>query len=57
MMNIPKSDAETLSLWEYEALLWHWNDAHETGSDVEAPDPERTMALLDRINADPRLIH
>lgn len=55
MMNIPPSDARELSLWEYEALLWHWNDAHDI--EVEAPDPEIAIPLLERINADPRLIN
>lgn len=41
-------------MWEYEALLYHWNEAHSTG-DVQAPDPATAIPLLDRINADPRL--
>ncbi len=57
MMNIPVEAAAALALWEYEALLWHWNDAHSSGDDIEAPDPERAIAMLDRINADPRLTH
>jgi len=55
MMNIPPSEAKRMDLWTYEAMLWNWNDAHDT--EVEPPDPERTVALLDRINADPRLTH
>lgn len=55
MMGIPPGEAKTLSLWEYEALLWNWNESHSTDGDIEPPDPEQTMALLDRINADPRL--
>lgn len=43
-----------MSLWEYEALLQHWNKAHGS-DDVEAPDHARTQKLIDRINADPRL--
>lgn len=54
MMNIPPSDAKAMSLWEYEALLHHWNSAHKT-DDVQAPDHESTQKLIDRINADPRL--
>ncbi len=57
MMNVPPSEARCLSLWEYEALLYHWNEAHSAGDDVEAPDPEKALALLDRINSDPRLTH
>lgn len=54
-MNIPPSEAKSLSLWEYEAILSEWNDAHDYGDDMAAPDPETTQALLDKINADPRL--
>jgi hypothetical protein len=54
-MNIPPSEAKALSLWEYQALLWQWNEAHNYDADGEAPDAERTQELLDRINADPRL--
>lgn len=57
MMGIGPGDARELSLWDYEALLYHWNDAHQSGDDVEAPDPARALAMLDRINADPRLTH
>lgn len=57
MMNVPPSEARGLSLWEYEALLFHWNEAHSTSDDPGPPDPEVVMPLLDRINADPRLIH
>ncbi len=57
MMNVPPSEARCLSLWEYEALLHGWNEAHSAGDDVEAPDPAKALALLDRINSDPRLTH
>lgn len=56
MMNIPPSEAKALSLWEYESLLYHWNEAHG-GSDDDAPDPEVAIPLLERINADKRLTH
>lgn len=54
MMNIPPSEARQLSYYDYQALLWNWNDA-QARTDVEPPDPEMTMALLDQINSDPRL--
>jgi hypothetical protein len=54
MMNIPPSEAERLSLPDYESILFHWNESHK-GGDVEAPDPEVALAMVDRINADPRL--
>ena len=55
MMNIPPSEAKALALWEYEALLHHWNKTHGGGDEVQAPDHERTQKLMDKINADPRL--
>lgn len=48
--------AETMSLREYEGRLYHWNEANSAG-EVEAPDPEIAIPLLERINADPRLTH
>lgn len=57
MMNIPPEQAAQLSLWEYEALLWHWNEAHSSGEDIEAPDPEIAMAILERANLNLALIH
>lgn len=53
-MNIPPSEADKLSLYRYEALLWNWNDMHGR-DDGPTTDPDATLALLDRINADPRL--
>jgi hypothetical protein len=57
MMNIPGDEAKKMSLEEYEARLFHWNEAHAIDGDLEPPDPEIVMPLLDRINADPRLTH
>ena len=54
-MNVPPSEARLLSLHDYEMLLWNWNENHRSDDDVDPPDPEQTMALIDRINADPRL--
>jgi len=54
MMNIPPRDAKALTMREYEMLLHHWNEAHDSG-DVEPPDHETTQKLIDRINSDPRL--
>lgn len=55
MMGVSREDALQLSLWEYEARLWHWNEAHKMGDEVEAPDADRAMKVLDLINSDPRL--
>jgi hypothetical protein len=54
MMNIPPSEAARLSLPDYEDILFHWNEANKTG-EVDAPDPEVVMPMIERINADPRL--
>lgn len=56
MMNIPPSEAKALSLWEYEALLHHWNEAHGSGDDVEIVDPEITQRLIDRLRDNPEML-
>lgn len=56
MMNVPPSEAAELSLYDYEAMLWHWNEVHRTG-EVDPPDPDMAMAILERANATPQLIH
>jgi hypothetical protein len=57
MMNIPPSEAARLSLGEYEGLVWHWNEAHRSGDEIDAPDPEIAMAILERANMNPALTH
>lgn len=53
MMGLGWSDIERMSLWEYEARLYHWNEAHGGGDDAVAPpDPHLTQKLIDRINSD-----
>lgn len=56
-MNIPPSEADQIDLPTYEAILAEWNEMHERDGEVDPPDPEFAIPLLDRINADPRLIH
>jgi hypothetical protein len=55
-MGIGPDAAATLDLEEYEALLHHWN-ANASGEPqaVNPPDPATAVALLERLNADPRL--
>lgn len=55
MMNVSDADARGMSLYDYEGRLHYWNKAHATGDDVEAPDPEKTQTLIDRINSNPKL--
>lgn len=57
MMNIPPGGADQLSLWQYEALLWHWNEAHRSADDIDPPDPEIAMAILERANMNLALTH
>jgi hypothetical protein len=57
MMNIPPSEARAFSLEEYEARLFHWNKAHDTGTNDDAPDGEEAMRVLAAANSDERLIH
>jgi hypothetical protein len=56
MMNVPPSEAKALSLWEYEALLHNWNEAHNPDGSVEAPDHERTQRMIEKLNANPALL-
>ena len=52
MMGLGWADIERMSLWEYEARLYHWNEAHGGEEQVEAPDRQLTQKLIDRINSD-----
>jgi hypothetical protein len=56
-MNIPPTEADLLDLPTYEGVLAEWNEMHEQDGEMDAPDPEFALPLLDRINADPRLTH
>jgi hypothetical protein len=57
MMNMPPSEADMLDLPTYEMMLAHWNEAHSSSDEVDAPDGEEAMRVLDMINANPRLVH
>lgn len=40
-----------MSLWEYEARLYHWNEAHGGDEDGgERPDPRTMQGMVDRLN-------
>jgi hypothetical protein len=56
MMNC-SSEGPAFSLEEYEARLFHWNEAHNTGTNDDAPDGEEAMRVLAAANSDERLIH
>jgi hypothetical protein len=57
MMGIGPTEAAGLDFWTYEGLLYNWNEAQRSDDDVPPPDPVATMALLERLAADPRLTH
>lgn len=57
-MNIPPSEAKALSIYEYEALLWQWNDAR-AGDEADAPpivDHAITQRLMDNLASRPDLL-
>jgi hypothetical protein len=57
-MNVSAEAAARMSLYEYEARLYHWNEAHDPGDKAGAPpDRERARLSIDRINSDPLLTH
>jgi hypothetical protein len=51
-MGVPPSEAQALTLYEYQALIFNWQAAHETSEDVpEPPSIEQTeerMRLLEQ---------
>jgi hypothetical protein len=52
MMGIQPSEAKRLTWWEYQGLLWNWNDRHSTEKDEPAPEPpsaESVLALSHRV--------
>lgn len=61
MMGIPPSEAKKLTWWEYQAMLWTWNDRHAQPEDEEvaAPDADyvarRQQWLAERMGT--RVIH
>jgi hypothetical protein len=53
MMGVSLSDARALTWWEYQGMLWTWNDRHSTEQEpVEAPEAafveRRQQRLADR---------
>lgn len=41
-----------MSLWEYEARLYHWNEAHgsDDGDGGGRPDPRVMQGMVDKLN-------
>lgn len=54
-MGVSITDARSMSLWEYEALLTEWNERHATGDEddaIGAPDWETFQASAATITKD-----
>lgn len=54
MMNVPPSEADDLGLWEYQAMIYHWNKLHQTEPD--GPSTAETQAMIDALKADPEML-
>lgn len=56
MMGVAPDAADHMDLWEYEALLFHWNESHGGGEPtLPKPDPMAAQRILDKANANPKL--
>lgn len=51
MMGIQPSEAKRLSWWDYQAMLWTWNDRHTVEGDTppEAPDADAVAKSQQRL--------
>lgn len=52
MMGIQPSETARLTWWEYQALLWNWNDRHDPEAQnepVEAPDGDFVARRMQRL--------
>jgi len=51
MMGVPPSEARRLSWWEYQAMLWNWNDRHtpEEEQEVEAAPADFVARRMQRL--------
>lgn len=56
MMNVGAADARAMSLWEYEARLYHWNEAHKTDKDQPKSDPAKMERLIAKLKDNPDLL-
>ena len=46
MMGLSLAEIRDAAWWEYQALLWNWNDRHSTDSTDEAEAPDADMVAL-----------
>lgn len=58
MMNIPPSEAKRLCWWEYQAILWNWNDRHKVEDEpAEAPDAAFVERRQERLAKTMKVLH
>lgn len=59
MMGLSPDDLKSLSWWEYQALLWTWNERHQTDAEqsVEPPDAAFVDRFFDRLGAAGIVVH
>lgn len=50
-MGIPPSEAKALTLYEYQALLHGWQQAHPTEEVIEPPSIEEAEARMRRLES------
>ncbi|MEC9067806.1 MAG: hypothetical protein VX569_11065 [Pseudomonadota bacterium] len=50
-MGIPPSEAKALTLYEYQALLHGWEQAHPTEEAIEPPSIEEAEARMRRLES------
>lgn len=57
-MGIPPSEAGRLSLWQYTALVHHWNERHGDGKGAPVTPPDReTFRRARAALTDKRFLH
>lgn len=51
MMGLSLSDIRDAAWWEFQALLWNWNDRHSTddAEEADAPDPDMVAARFAKL--------
>jgi hypothetical protein len=45
-MGVQPSEAKRLSLYEYQAILFRWEEAHRTDEQVEPPSVDEAMEMF-----------
>lgn len=53
MMGLSLTDVARISWWEYQALLWNWNDRHAP-PDEEAEVPDAAFVAKQMVLAEAR---